>query len=367
MGCIMESKSLAVLYRPTKLSEVFGQDSAVAIMEGMFASKKFPSAILLSGHTGCGKTTLAVIFARRINCEKGTGCGKCMSCQFGDRHPDIVYHNAGTDGKIEDIRKLVQASKVAPTTRKRVIIVDESHKLTGASFDALLIPTEAASKNTIWIFCTTNVEKLSNTLVNRCTRINLKPIAHEPLVARLKEIVEAEGLKALKTKEGRNTLNMIASISNGSMRDAISHLEALSFALASGKKFDTEGALASFLSEGELDLDQASVDVVAAILDLDLTSAIGTLRKANNPRGLVSKSRWLTDYLIGVRTKTAKFVPYAGRMFKTSHPDTKTPLAFLVMIQSMLVEAELRMNSCSIDENVILSTAVGNLIIEAKG
>jgi DNA polymerase III subunit gamma/tau len=336
-------------------------------MEGMFKTKKFPSSLLISGLTGSGKTTLAYIFARRINCEKGTLCGKCLSCQFGEKHPDIVYHNAGTHGKVEDVRKLVQGAGVAPVTRKRVIIVDEAHKLTGASLNALLIPTESAPKNTIWIFCTTEPEKIDGTLSNRCVRLNLKPIAHETIVERLAEICEKEGFAFAKTKDGKNALNMIASISNGSLRDAVAHLEALSFAAASGKSFDSKGSLTQFVVEGSVDLEKASVDMVAAILDVDLASAIAQIRKANNPRGLISKARWLVDFLIGVRTKTVKFTPYSGRLFKQDHPDTKTPLPFLVMLQSTLVEAELRMNSCAIDENVILSTAVGNLVLEAKG
>lgn len=361
----MESKSLAVRYRPTKLSEVFGQDNAIAVIEGMFKKKQFPSAILLSGTTGAGKTTIAQIFAKRVNCEKGTGCGKCMSCQFGDRHPDIVYHNAGTDGKIDDIRKLVQAAKVAPTTRKRVIILDEAHACTGASLQALLIPTESASKNTIWICCTTNPEKVANTLVNRCVRINVKPIDQEPMVARLQEIAEAEGCK-VKSKEFKNALNMIAAISNGSLRDAISHLESLILALASGKKFDAEGAMAAFLADGEVDLERAAVELVGSFLDLNLTASIAAIRKANNARGILSKARWLVEFLIGVKTKTAKFTPYSGRLFKEMYPDLRPSLALLVMFQTTLVETELRMNSCSIDENVLLSSAIGKLIVEAK-
>lgn len=363
----MDADSLAVRYRPKTLDDVYGQDDSVAIIEGMFATRKVPTSILLTGHTGCGKTTLAKIIGHRLNCEKENLCGKCISCQLGEGNPDVIVHNAGTDGGIDAIRKLVASSRVSPSFRKRVIIVDETHRLTGASLEALLLPVEQGAKKTLWILCTTDPEKLKSTLTGRCLKLNLLPIEAEPMTKRLKEIIKAEEIKPLMGKKGKTAIEMICQISNGSLREAISQVERLQLAIASGRDYDSEKALSVILTSGDVDLDRMAGEVVGAMLEQDLVKAIAAIRQANNARGLVSKTRWLTDWLIGVKTKTAKFTPYAGKLFKEQFPKTKTPLWFLINIQAMLVETELRMNSCSIDENVLLSSAVGHLINEAEG
>lgn len=118
------TQTLANKYRPTKLDEVYGQDIAVAALKGSF-KKGIPSAILISGLYGSGKTSLANIYARMLNCATHNMCGKCMSCKFKKSHPDIVNHDCAVGGKIDEIRNVVNASRVAPSTRKRVIIMDE--------------------------------------------------------------------------------------------------------------------------------------------------------------------------------------------------------------------------------------------------
>lgn len=363
----MDSNSLAVKYRPTTLAEVYGQDNAVAVVEGMLKTGKVPTSILISGHTGCGKTTIAKIIGHTLNCEKKNLCGKCTSCQLGEGNPDVIVHNAGTDGGIDAIRKLVSSSRVSPSFRKRVIVVDEVHRLTGASLEALLLPTEQGAKKTLWILCTTDPEKLKSTLTGRCLKLNLQAVEKEPMLARLKEIVKAEEIKPLIGKKGKAILDMICDISNGSVREAISQVERLQLAIASGREFDSEKALSAILTAGDIDLDNAASALMGAMLEQDLVTAIATIRQANNARGLVSKVRWLNDWLIGVKTKTAKFTPYAGKAFKEQFPKTKSPLWFLLNVQHMLVETEIRMNSYSIDENILLSSAVGQLINEAKG
>lgn len=120
------SKSLAVKYRPKKLKDLVGQKPIVSILKGMFKKQQVPAAFLLEGHTGGGKTTLARIIHNYLNCEKGNACGKCSSCKMDAKtHPDLVNINAGTDGRVEDIRKLVKGANVAPMYNKRVIIIDE--------------------------------------------------------------------------------------------------------------------------------------------------------------------------------------------------------------------------------------------------
>lgn len=353
--------NLANVYRPQKMSEVVGQDQAVAMLEGMFKRGKFSSAIMLSGHYGSGKTTLAKIFGRQINCEKGTVCGKCFSCGFGDKHPDIVYHDCGQDGKIDTIRSLIGASKISPVTKKRIIILDEVHTLRDASEKALLVETENPSQNAIWILCTTNREKVNRMLVSRCLVVDIKPIEKDVMVPRLVQIAEAEGAKI--TKEVKKAFGEIAGMSNGSLREAISKLEKFLLILASGKKFDPENS-AIFLGDVEVDLEESAAKLLAAIVQKSVQDAVLTIRVTNNARGLIIKTRWLIDYLIGAKTKTAKWRPHAGKLYEDMK--IKTSMLGLVLVQNLLSEIEVKLNSMTLDETVVFYSSVGAFIAELE-
>lgn len=363
------TQSLAVKYRPRILKDVVGQDNSVAIVKGMIKKAHYPGAILISGPTGTGKTTLARIIATYMNAEDPKKVSESRAYRLGDKHPDVTVVNAGTQGKVDDIRTVIRGASAAPMSNYRVIVIDEAHKLTGASAEALLVPLEEPPGRTIWILCTTNPEKLLDTIANRCTKLALNQMEPEHIVARLEQIVEAEKLSFVKGKDGKKALKLIAQLSDGSMRNAISHLEAVMFAAFSGMSFDAEGALKAYVEGAAVDLDKACASVIAASLNLDLSGCISIIRKAQNPRGIVYKSRVLVDFLIGRKTKTAKFTPYSGRVFDqvAEKMEIKYNLTALILLQSVINEVELQMNSCSIDESVLLQTALGRFIIENKG
>lgn len=359
------TQSLAVKYRPRTFDDLVGHEQAVAVLKGMVKTGKYPGAILISGHTGTGKTTLARILASYMN-QTTKKLEDSDSYKFAEKHPDFININAAESGKVDDIRSLIKGSKAAPYTNYRVIVLDEAHQLTGASAEALLVPLEEPTPSTIWILCTTDPQKLRPTLANRCTRIDLKPLDPKDINKRLGHIAKREKVKP--SKDVKEALRSIAQLSDGSMRNAVSHLESLLYAVKGGGDFDAEGAMTAYVENSAVDLDKAAASIVAATLLLDLPGAITAIRKANNPRGVLYKANVLVEHLIGVKTKTAKFTPYVGRIFEGLEKKykVKTPVAALVLLQCVLVEAEVRMNSTSVNEGVLLQTGIGQFILDNK-
>lgn len=220
------AKSLAVEYRPKTLDQVIGQPDAKRELSSIFKSGKVPAAMLISGDTGLGKTTLSRIIARTLNCKEGSGCGKCSSCEMfdinPDNHPDYKEINAATQRGIDDIRALIDLSSYRPRYGTRVIVLDECHQITGAAMEALLKSLEEPSENTLWILATTNPEKLKQTIVDRCLSIRLMPVKPEELSERLLKISKKAGVKL-----PASITEMLANNAGGYVRRAIAALEKL--------------------------------------------------------------------------------------------------------------------------------------------
>uniref|UniRef100_A0AB39CE40 Clamp loader of DNA polymerase n=1 Tax=Pseudomonas phage HRDY3 TaxID=3236930 RepID=A0AB39CE40_9VIRU len=358
----LETSQLANEYRPRKLDQVVGQDTTVAALEGMFKRGKIPQVMLFSGHYGCGKTSFAGIVARMINCETLNLCGKCVSCRMG-KHPDLIEHDAAVKGNIDAIRSLIAAAGNAPSFRKRVILVDEVHALRDQSEKAMLTSVENPPPNTIWLLCTTNPEKMNKALVSRATHFRLKQIELDTMVERLNFIAEAEGQK-LK-KEVKKAITTIAESSNGSLREAVSKLDLLLSVLASGRKYNPDD-LSSFV-DIEADLDEYSAHFLASIFKRDLIKMVQCAKTCGGVRGLINKTRWLVEYKIGQHTGTNKYTPYNGKLFDALAKQEgikKTGIKPLIMIQNLLSEIEVKLNSATLDETVVFYSSVGAFIAE---
>lgn len=274
----------------------------------------------------------------------------------------ITRHDPGSVVKVYDV-EVANNHNFYPCAEHNgesiPILTHNSHKLTGAAAEALLVPLEEPSSNTIWILCSTNPEKMLGTITNRCTRMALKPIEPDVIVKRLNQIAENESYD-LSSENAQDALKVIADFSNGSLREAISLLEGVLYAVESGADIDTKDVVSTFVQNSEVDLDKAAASLVAAMMNEDIKAAIKFVRKSGNVRGLVNKSRWLLDYIIGKMTKTAKFTPYSGRVFDSliKNKGIEESLDTALHLQMMLVDAEFKMNSCSIDESVLMQTAI---------
>lgn len=367
----IQSYNLAAKYRPRNLDDFVGQDQAVSAVRGWIKSKRFPQTILIHGQTGSGKTTFARLIARIVNCKTFDACGKCDYCRHTTL-PDVYEINAGTNGKVEDIDNILRAAKQAPRYRRRIILVDESHLLTDKAESNLLVPTEEPSPNTIWIFCTTDPEKMKGTMKNRCTQIAIKPIPEEQIASRLKSICISEGVKIKDKKKAMGALRTIASMSEGQMRYAISQLDALISAVGSGKEFSEESVMEISAAVLGADIDEYAVMVLVAILRNNLENVIRFVKKANDPRRLIGRVRYLIDWTIENGLGLVPYTPAIGKTWNAAlakqqkaGAEVDYSIASLVKIQSVLHEVDYKiLTTPAFPGNTALYTALANLSVD---
>ena len=215
-------QSLYRKYRPSNFDEVVGQEVPVKILKNAIKNNRIAHAYLFAGIRGTGKTSLAKIFAKTINCmdpKNWCPCGKCVVCT--QNNTDIVEIDAASNNGVDEIRELRDKISLVPSISKyKVYIIDEVHMLSTSAFNALLKTLEEPPAHAIFILATTEVYKIPSTILSRCQRLDFKGITMSNIIKRLEEICKAE-----KIKIDDAAVTEIARLALGGMRDAISLLE----------------------------------------------------------------------------------------------------------------------------------------------
>ena len=217
---------LARKWRPQNFSEVVGQEHVLRALINGLDQDRLHHAFLFSGTRGVGKTTLARIFAKSLNCEQGVSsspCGKCDSCQEVDagRFVDLIEVDAASRTKVDDTRELLDNVQYAPSRgRYKVYLIDEVHMLSTHSFNALLKTLEEPPPHVKFLLATTDPQKLPVTILSRCLQFNLRRLNIKQIAGHLRTILKAENIKYEVT-----AIDDIAKAADGSMRDALSLLD----------------------------------------------------------------------------------------------------------------------------------------------
>ena len=218
---------LARKYRPQSFEDLIGQEPVAKTLVNALSQGKVAHAYLFSGPRGTGKTTTARLLARALNCQKGPTpkpCGDCPSCKeilTGSSVEDVLEIDAASNRGIDDIRNLRENVKYAPArSRFRIYIIDEAHQITKEGFNALLKTLEEPPSYTVFMLATTELQKMPATILSRCQRFGLRPIASHAMTDRLEAISKKESLKI-----DRPALEEITRAAGGSVRDALSLLD----------------------------------------------------------------------------------------------------------------------------------------------
>ena len=221
----MAYQALYRKYRPTNFDEVVGQTHIIQTLKNAIVQNRIAHAYLFCGPRGTGKTSIAKIFAKTLNCtnSQDAPCGVCENCKMAANgsHPDIIEIDAASNNGVDEVRNLIDKVKYAPMQGKyKIYIIDEVHMMTSGAFNALLKTIEEPPAHVIFIFATTEPNKVLPTIIARCQRFDFNKVSMHDIKYRLSVVCKNEGIEI-----DENGLTLIAQLADGGMRDALSILD----------------------------------------------------------------------------------------------------------------------------------------------
>lgn len=274
-------------FRPSKFEDVKGQDHIVTTLKNQIKSDRIGHAYLFCGTRGTGKTSVAKLFAKAINCENRDGddpcmeCASCRSIQSG-ASMNVIEIDAASNNGVDNIRQIVEEVQYPPTEgRFKVYIIDEVHMLSIGAFNALLKTLEEPPSYVVFILATTEVHKLPITILSRCQRYDFKRIGVDDISGRIDELLKVEGLEAEEA-----AIRYVAKVADGSMRDALSLLDQC-MAFNFGKKLTYQMVLDVL---GAVDSEVYS-NIVRSIIAGDVSDSVRLLEDS------IMEGRELTQFV----------------------------------------------------------------------
>ena len=221
----MAYQALYRKYRPSNFDEVVGQQPIIQTLKNAIAQNRIAHAYLFCGPRGTGKTSIAKIFAKMLNCEDESNkpCGKCINCKMvqNGSHPDIIEIDAASNNGVDEVRNLIDKVKYAPMQGKyKVYIIDEVHMMTTGAFNALLKTIEEPPAHVVFILATTEPNKVIPTIISRCQRFDFNKVSQKDIEKRLSIVCKEE-----KIEIDPEAISLISQLADGGMRDSLSILD----------------------------------------------------------------------------------------------------------------------------------------------